>query len=894
MFLIFLLALAAAVPAFPPSPVPAFVEPVPVDLDSLPPPDQAGSGVYWLLTDYQDQVATAMSYGHHAVKVLSEAGLSQASDIAVEYAPDFEEVRWHRITLWRDGEARELLPSLKPTEMRREEGYEWGLLDGRRTQLFHLEDVRVGDVIEHAYTLEGGNPILAGRSSEWRWFRFSTPVERLHYRVLHPRGRPLHFTYLRGAPKPVEGGAGAEVELRWDLRKTGTSRVDDDAPSWFNPDPQVQWSEYRTWGEVVGWALDLYRVKGPLSPALEAEAARLRRLEPAERIRRALRLVQDEVRYLGLEMGVSSHRPSHPNRVYARRFGDCKDKSLLFCALLGRAGVEAVPVLVNTRAQASVREFQPSPLAFDHVIARVGHGGRFHYLDPTAGHQRGDPLASQVLDYGLGLPIAEGAAGFDTIVPDEAGGKVEMTQVFTLPRLDTAASLEVRSVHTGAEADRIRSYFATNSREEIQRAYLNYYAAAYPGIRVAEAIRYEDDTSANVATITEGYAVDGLCPAGSGGRPACRFHPQEIAHWVAEPGRRIRSSPYGLAYPKHVVQTVEVSLPEPPEFDPDEGEVAREEFLFAWQEAARGSWVKLRYEYRARADHVPLERFPAYLAALETVEENLGATLYPTGSSPPGPGRRVNHFLVLVLGLSLAAGIWAARRLGRLRTARRQEPGIPPRELDWVLWFLGVILVLRPLVEIHNLWQFAHLLDLDEWTAHTAPGGDHYHPLYLPVLLAGVCGGTILFCCECALLPLFLGRRKTFPKAFLITMGGLLALGAAYLLGLRAIPGALEGGEARDLAGEWVSSALVAGAFMAYVAFGKRARRTFVFPLPEAPDSVPGIAASASTSALPSGSTPAPEAAAASDARSPTVPGIPEPPDGPPSIREKVSEDLGG
>jgi transglutaminase-like putative cysteine protease len=908
--LILILALAAAVRAHPPAPVPAFVVPVPVDLDSLPPSDQAGSGVYWLLTDYQDRIAASLAYGHLAVKVLSEAGLSQASEIALEYAPDFEEVRWHRVTLWRDGKPRELLPSLKPTELRREEGYEWGLLDGRRTQIFNLEDVRVGDVIEQAYTLEGGNPILAGRSSEWRWFRFATPVERVHYRVLHPPGRPLFLAFLQGAPRPVEGTSGGEIELRWDLRKTGTSLTDDDAPAWFDPDPRVQWSEYRTWGEVVDWALGLYRVEGPLSPALEAEAARLRGLEPKERIRRALRLVQDEVRYLGLEMGVSSHRPNHPSRVYARRFGDCKDKALLFCALLGRAGVEAVPVLVNTRAQASVREFQPSPLAFDHVIARVWHAGRFHYLDPTASHQRGDPLASEALDYGLGLPVAEGASGFDTIAPGEAGGGIEMTQVFVLPRLDTSASLEVTSVHTGAEADRIRAYFATESREGIRKAYLNYYAAAYPGIRVTSALRYEDDTSANVVTVREAYAVDSLCGARDGGRPACRFHPQEIAHWVAAPDRRIRSSPYALDYPKHVVQTLEVALPEPPDFDPDQGEVAREEFRFAWKSEVRDGRARLRYEYLARAGHVPLERFPDYLAALDTVADNLGMTLYPAGSSPLAPGGRLNHFLVLVLGLSLAAGVWAARRLRRLRTARMQEPGIPPREFNGVLWFLGLFLILRTLSLFALLAGHAALFDLDAWTDVTAPGGSEYHPLNLPLLLLGFCGATVLLCCEATVLPLFFRRRKTFPKAFLVTMAAYVLMLAAVLFGYSAVAGLLEGKAAEEVVRGWIEFALVAAAFMLYVAYSKRARRTFVFPLPEVPEParaaqptapVPG-SRSVPDSDSDSGSNPAikpanpasnPGSVPASDSISGVSAGTVTGSEDFPAAKDKVSEDFG-
>jgi hypothetical protein len=159
---------------------------------------------------------------------------------------------------------------------------------------------------------------------------------------------------------------------------------------------------------------------------------------------------------------------------------------------------------------------------------------------------------------------------------------------------------------------------------------------------------------------------------------------------------------------------------------------------------------------------------------------------------------------------------------------------------------LGIVVVAAPPIQAYNLWQLRHLLGLDAWTALTAPGGDQYHPLYLPLMLAVICGGTILLCCQVALLPLFFRRHKTFPKAFLITLGSLILLGAAETFGMRAIPGALEAREARDFTDGWVRSALVAVAFMIYVGFGRRARRTFVFPLPGGADPAPQGSPSAS------------------------------------------------
>jgi len=45
-------------------------------------------------------------------------------------------------------------------------------------------------------------------------------------------------------------------------------------------------------------------------------------------------MLQQTIRYMGVEVGVGSHTPTHPNAVLTRRFGDCKDKALLVLNML--------------------------------------------------------------------------------------------------------------------------------------------------------------------------------------------------------------------------------------------------------------------------------------------------------------------------------------------------------------------------------------------------------------------------------------------------------------------------------------------------------------------------------------------------------------------------------
>ena len=115
--------------------------------------------------------------------------------------------------------------------------------------------------------------------------------------------------------------------------------------------------------------------------------------------------MQDEIRYLGIELGPHSHQPHPPAQVLARRYGDCKDKALLLAVALRELGIEAYPVLVNTALRERVADLLPSPFAFDHVITQVRFQGRQYWFDPTVSLQRGGLAQHYNPDFGRALAV---------------------------------------------------------------------------------------------------------------------------------------------------------------------------------------------------------------------------------------------------------------------------------------------------------------------------------------------------------------------------------------------------------------------------------------------------------------------------------------------------------
>ena len=808
---------------------PAFVEAIDFDADAVPPEGQGANGAYLLLMDIQEDLGNHDHYVHSARKVVSESGLESVSRISVDFSPSYETVEFHRIAIWRKGAVRELLPRLKPTLLHREQDLEMsGMLNGRRTLLFTLEDVRLGDIVDYEYTLRGDNPIFGGKASGSAYLRFGVPVERLRIRLVHSRDALIYIAGLHGAGEGRLEAAGKGWARVWDEKRLAPLEYESGSPYWYENHPRVQWSQYADWSAVSDWAVGMYPFSAPFSRELSGWVERHSSSDAQGKVRAALKLVQDSVRYLGLEIGVSSHQPAAPSLVYSRRFGDCKDKVFLFCSLLRRMGMECEPALVNTTVGPKVADYQPSPLAFNHVIAKVALDGRAWWFDCTHQGLRGDPFSNQGLPYGKALVVKPGNFDFDDIVlAENAGGMQEFSHTIIVKDWDSSAALTVTSVYTGNEAERIRAQFRDGNREEMKKAYREYMARAYSGIRVEKPLELEDEPEQERFTVREYYSVDSLCGREAAtGRRTCEVFPVNIAPWVEKPVEKSRTGPYGLAYPKVIRETIVLRTPEPLETETDSRILKQPDFHFNWNESAHGTHLRMEYAYTALADHVPPGRFGNYWDGMRAINENLGATFYPGSGFPDN----LNYLLAVFALGCLGAGAWAARRLLRMETPKRPFPAATARPISGLLILVGLGLVFRPVLILYGASYLLTFLDQGKWNALTVQGADNYHPLWAPMLLAETLGVLVSLVLAMALLPLFFRRKATFPKAFLIVISVALATEAIGLGGLLLIQGMAD--QSKEIA-EFFRNVLVSLAWMAYLFKSDRVRETFVLPLIE-------------------------------------------------------------
>src|SRR5690606_35585692 len=170
-----------------------------------------------------------------------------------------------------------------------------------------------------------------------------------HRRLVAPVERHLSFLQHKTDISVQVTEHKTEKEYTWTQKRKSALINENNTPSWFDANEYITVTDFASWGEVAKWAAKQFEISDRDLQQLRTELNRqLKQDDPDAFILNAIRFVQDDIRYLGFEHGLNSHKPHAPLKVLQQRFGDCKDKSLLLCALLRSEGIEAWPVLVNT------------------------------------------------------------------------------------------------------------------------------------------------------------------------------------------------------------------------------------------------------------------------------------------------------------------------------------------------------------------------------------------------------------------------------------------------------------------------------------------------------------------------------------------------------------------
>lgn len=434
-------------------PPPAWVLPARLP---APPPGTDGVAVVPLLLDQQSRLTDTgdSAYAESAIRIGASQALPAAA-LNLTWDPALETLTLHRFAIVRDGKTIDLLgDGSKLTIVRRETNLERATLDGQLTATLQPDDVRVGDIVDLAFTRTRLDPALRGRSQAVLGVAPSTPYGRVRVRVLWPTAKQVAWRAAPGLLEPREGRSGADRELLYDRSLVTPAAPPRGAPVRFQVTNLVSASDMGGWPEVSRLMAPLYEsaAQVPASGPLRDEVTRIAALstDPKVRALAALKLVQEQVRYLLLAMDGGGYAPAAAAQTWTRRYGDCKGKTALLVALLRELGIAARPALVSTGGGDGLAARLPMVGAFDHVLVEATIGGRRYWLDGT---RPGDRVLDRIRtpEFSWALPVTRAGEALVALTPDTLD---RPDQLRTLD-LDASAGLEApprQPASTGSRA----------------------------------------------------------------------------------------------------------------------------------------------------------------------------------------------------------------------------------------------------------------------------------------------------------------------------------------------------------------------------------------------------------------------------------------------------------
>ncbi|MBN2695211.1 transglutaminase domain-containing protein [bacterium] len=225
------------------------------------------------------------------------------------------------------------------------------------------------------------------------------PINNYELEVIYPKNEKINIfssTNLKKTTKNIN----QKTHQIFNIKNIEESISEPFSPPFLQKAPYFVISNINSWNDLAFWFQKLmhhdYTIPENIKKRLfEKIPSTLKR---EDIIKKIYKFVTNEIRYVGIELGMHSYKPFLPKEIIENRIGDCKDKSILFLSLLKLYGIEGEIVLIRTYDLGKLPSTTPSYLYFNHAIVYLFDEDK--YLD----------LSNYSLPYGeLPMDVSNGS-----------------------------------------------------------------------------------------------------------------------------------------------------------------------------------------------------------------------------------------------------------------------------------------------------------------------------------------------------------------------------------------------------------------------------------------------------------------------------------------------------
>ncbi len=328
-----------------------------------------------------------------------------------------------------------------------------------------------GDVVELQYRVEdvAERNAFADYFGDIDYLQSTEPVARAEYVLITPKKRAFYFN------KPT-------IPVTQSVEEKGEQRiyrfVATNVPPVL-PEPQqppftefvghIHVSTYKSWDEMGAWYWGLVKDQFVADDEVRRRVAEITKGKTTERdkVNAVYDYVVEKTRYVALEFGIHGFKPYKCSQIFARGFGDCKDKATLIVTMLGELGIPATIVIVRTGMKGNFEDYPASLAPFDHAIAYVPSLDL--YLDGTAEYSGSNDFPA--MDRGaLALQVNQGKPKLVHLPDPPASASVTSRKMEAQLAADGSAQIDWRASVTGVNAPswRVRYHAESLRKDRLQ------------------------------------------------------------------------------------------------------------------------------------------------------------------------------------------------------------------------------------------------------------------------------------------------------------------------------------------------------------------------------------------------------------------------------------------
>lgn len=362
---------------------------------------------------------TSSEFTHFTAIITNEAGIREYTQYPIYFFAGEQNLKIKEAKIYRKDGAVE--------EARTGSGFGGGFSQWSNSGVT-LPTLKVGDIIDIQYRVDGLRQGYFGNYFGTTFnFQSEKPISRSQFILIAPSERKLYFhTHkLNLKPRVIKNGDKTTTYI-WEREDIPKLEPEPLMPGKQELVPYVQVSTFKDWQEFGVWYWHLVRKQMEMSDELRSKVQELTKglKTPFEKVRAIYNFVVTDIRYSSeWEFGIHGYKPYSAAAIYARKFGDCKDKATLINTMLKEVGIDSYPVLIKGEDRRS-KEDLSLPLVghFNHCISYVPKQKGIDqgmFLDGTAEFHSVDTLPS--MDWGATVVVVTPKGGEVHTIPYPKG-----------------------------------------------------------------------------------------------------------------------------------------------------------------------------------------------------------------------------------------------------------------------------------------------------------------------------------------------------------------------------------------------------------------------------------------------------------------------------------------